>query len=179
MNAPALQKRQVAHVQREGPRKLAGLAAVYDRETEVNGMRERIARGAFERTLGSNAEVLAFVDHDSGKLLGRRSVGTLRLTDTEEGLFFEVDLPETSLGRDVLALAERGDLGGMSFGFLVPKNGERFEDNVRVLTEIDLREISVVSSWPAYQGTKVEVRGWHPGNRGGGHLPDFLRRWRY
>ena len=174
-----LHKRQVAHVAREGPRKLAGLAAVYDRETEIGGVRERIARGAFERTLSTDAEVLAFVDHDSGKLLGRRSVGTLRISDSDAGLAFEVDLPETTLGRDVLALAERGDLGGMSFGFVIPKGGERRDGNVRLLTQIDLREISVVSSWPAYDGTRVEARNWHPENRGGGRLPDFLRRWRY
>ncbi|MGE0181987.1 MAG: HK97 family phage prohead protease [Parvularculaceae bacterium] len=174
-----LQIRQVADVRRDGPRKLAGLAAIYDRETEIGGTRERIARGAFAETIRSDAEVLAFVDHDAGKLLGRRSVGTLRLSDSDEGLAFEIDLPETTLGRDVLALAERGDLGGMSFGFTVPKSGERRDGNVRVLTQIDLKEISVVSSWPAYQGTRVEARNWHAANKGGGHLPQFLRRWRY
>lgn len=174
-----LQIRQVADVRRDGPRKLAGLAAIYDRETDIGGTRERIARGAFSETIRSDAEVLAFVDHDAGKLLGRRSVGTLRLSDSDEGLAFEIDIPETTLGRDVLALAERGDLGGMSFGFTVPKGGERRDGNVRVLTQIDLKEISVVSSWPAYQGTRVEARKWHPANRGGGHLPQFLRRWRY
>jgi len=173
------QIRQVADVRRDGPRKLAGLAALYDREADIGGTRERIARGAFAETLRGDAEVLAFVDHDAGKLLGRRSVGTLRLSDNDEGLAFEIDLPETTLGRDVLALAERGDLGGMSFGFTVPKGGERRDGNVRVLTAIDLKEISVVSSWPAYQGTHVEARNWHAANKGGGRLPEFLRRWRY
>jgi len=165
MTAPTLQTRQVAHVERDGPRKLAGLSAVYDRETSINGFRERIARGAFERMLSTDAEVLALADHDPAKLLGRRSVGTLRLSDNGEGLGFEIDLPDTTAGRDVLALAERGDIGGMSFGFLIPKGGERMDDNVRVLTEIDLREISVVSAWPAYDGTQVEARdvpGGHP-----------------
>lgn len=174
-----LQIRQVAGVRRDGPRKLAGLAAIYDRETDIGETRERIARGAFADTIRGDAEVLAFVDHDAGKLLGRRSAGTLRLSDSNEGLAFEIDLPETTLGRDVLALAERGDLGGMSFGFTIPKGGERRDGNVRVLTQIDLKEISVVSSWPAYSGTRVEARNWHSGNRGGGHLPQFLRRWRY
>lgn len=179
MMTTALQTRQVAQVRRDGPRKLAGVAAVYESETDIGGVRERIARGAFDRTLSSKSEVLAFVDHDAGKLLGRRSVGTLRISDSAEGLAFEVDLPETTLGRDVLTLAERGDLGGMSFGFIIPKGGERRDGNVRVLTDIDLREISVVSSWPAYSGTIVEARKWHPGNRANTTLPDFLRRWRY
>ncbi|WP_375203523.1 HK97 family phage prohead protease [Hyphococcus sp.] len=172
-----LEQRQVAQVAREGPRKLAGLAAVYDRETEIGAMRERISRGAFERTLSTDAEVLAFVDHDAGKLLGRRSAGTLRLTDGDDGLAFEVDLPDTTLARDILALAERGDLGGMSFGFRVPKGGERRDGDVRVLTMLDLREISVVSSWPAYEGTRIEARNM-PGAAPRPALAGALKRWR-
>ena len=172
-----LHKRQVERVETEG-QKLVGLVAPYDRETNIGGGRERIARGAFERTLSSDDEVLCLADHDASKLLGRRSVGTLRLTDTDEGLGFEVELPDTQLGRDVRALAKRGDLGGMSFGFLIPKGGERRDGNVRVLTEIDLREVSVVSAWPAYDGTRVEARRWHLGNsRNTGRTPHFLR-WR-
>ena len=172
-----LETRQVAQVARDGPRKLAGLAAVYDCETEIGALRERIARGAFERTLSSDAEVLAFVDHDAAKLLGRRSAGTLLLSDSDEGLAFEVDLPDTTLARDILALAERGDLGGMSFGFRVPKGGERRDGNVRVLTQVDLREISVVSSWPAYEGTRLEARDM-PGTASQSALAGALRRWR-
>ena len=55
-------------------------------------------------------------------------------------------MPDTQPGRDVLALAERGDLGGMSFGFTVPKDGERWRGKKRELVQIALREISVVSS---------------------------------
>lgn len=162
--------RRFAETRTEG-RKLSGVAAIYNRETQIGRMREKIAPGAFERTLSTDDEVLAFADHDSTKLLGRRSSGTLRLTDTDFGLAYELDIPETQLGHDILALAERGDLGGMSFGFLVRKGGERIIDGVRTLTDIDLREISVVSAWPAYDGTSVEARSYR-------QLHENLWRWR-
>ncbi|WP_306253892.1 HK97 family phage prohead protease [Parvularcula sp. IMCC14364] len=154
----ALLHRHFVEVRNEGGRKLAGMAAVYGVETDIGAFKERIRPGAFERTLSSDADVLAFADHDPSKLLGRRSTGTLRLSDTDDGLLFELDVPDTATGRDVLALADRGDLGGMSFGFLVRDGGEMRDGDVRVLTDIDLREISVVSAWPAYSGTSVEAR---------------------
>ena len=58
----------------------------------------------------------------------------------------------------MLALAERDDLGGMSFGFIVPKGGEAWQAARRTLTVIDLREISVVSAWPAYPDTELALR---------------------
>jgi len=98
------------------------------------------------------------VDHDASKVLARTRSGSLKLAEDSAGLAFEFSVPDTQAGHDVLALAERDDLGGMSFGFLVPKGGETWNGNRRTLTAIDLREISVVSAWPAYDGTTVNAR---------------------
>ena len=62
----------------------------------------------------------------------------------------------------MLALAERGDLGGMSFGFTVTENGERWAGNRRELRSVNLVEISVVSAWPAYPDTVVLARAKTP-----------------
>ena len=70
-------------------------------------------------------DVLALMDHDTAKVLARTRSKTLRLAEDTRGLAFDLDVPGTSVGNDVLALAERGDLGGMSFGFYVGKDGER------------------------------------------------------
>ncbi len=102
------------------------------------------------------------MDHDPAKLLARTKSRTLRIAEDSKGLAFEIDLPETSLGRDVLALAERGDLGGMSFGFTVGKGGENWQGRRRELRAVTLHEISVVSSWPAYNGTIVSARAMMP-----------------
>jgi HK97 family phage prohead protease len=81
----------------------------------------------------------------------------LKLAEDAKGLSFELSLPDTSLGRDLLALAERGDLGGMSFGFIAVSDAWPAPDQ-RVLRDLDLIEISVVQSFPAYVGTSVAAR---------------------
>ncbi len=141
-----------------GGRKLAGYAAVFDAEADLGAFRERIAPGAFAASLAGGGDILCLVDHDPSALLGRTRTGTLRLAEDSRGLAFEVDIPDTTLGRDVLALAERGDLGGGSFGFLVASGGERWQGDLRTLTAVDLREISVVHAWPAYDATSVAAR---------------------
>jgi HK97 family phage prohead protease len=56
----------------------------------------------------------------------------------------------------VLALAERNDLGGMSFGFSA--RDEHVDGSQRELRAVDLFEISVVSAFPAYEGTVINAR---------------------
>jgi len=153
--------RTAAEVRTAG-RRLEGHAAVFDQEASLPGFREVIRRGAFKRSLEGGNDIVALVDHDRTKLLARVKSGTLRLEEDERGLVFSLDLPSTGAGRDVLALAERGDLGGASFGFLVRKGGERFDGDKRELTDIDLREISIVSTWPQYDGTTVSARAKRP-----------------
>lgn len=156
MGAAATLERRFATELRANGRKVEGYAATFDREAEIEGFRERIAPGAFTRSLAG--DILALLDHDPGKVLGRTRSGTLRLSEDTRGLHFALDLPDTQAGRDVIALAERGDLGGMSFGFTVPEGGEAWEGRTRTLRKVELREISVVQAWPAYEGTEVALR---------------------
>lgn len=155
VGAATLERRTFSEVRTAG-RRLEGYAATFASEADLGGFRERIAPGAFRGSL--SGDILALLDHDPGKVLGRSRTGTLRLNEDAQGLAFSLDVPDTSAGRDVLALAERGDLGGMSFGFLVPEGGEEWQGRTRTLRSIDLREISVVSAWPAYEGTEIALR---------------------
>lgn len=139
-------------------RRLEGYAALYGTEARINDFRETIAAGAFARSLRAGRDILALADHDPSRLLARTASGTLRLAEDSRGLAFDLDLPDTTAGRDVLALAERGDLGGMSFGFTVPQGGARWDGDRRELRTVDLHEISVVQAWPAYDGTTVTAR---------------------
>ena len=50
----------------------------------------------------------------------------------------------------------------MSFAFTVPKDGERWTGQRRELLDVDLYEVSVVSSFPAYEGTVVHPRARTP-----------------
>lgn len=157
MSGPAsLERRAFAEVRTKG-RRLEGYAATFGAEARVGAMVEAIAPGAFAAAL--SGDILALMDHDPAKVLGRTRSGTLRLSEDSRGLAFSLDLPDTAAGRDVLALAERDDLGGMSFGFQIPEGGERWSGEKRTLLRIGLREISVVSSWPAYPDTSLALRG--------------------
>lgn len=155
MGAATLERRFATELRTAG-RRVEGYAATFDHEADLGTFRERIAPGAFRSALAG--DILALLDHDAGKVLGRTRTGTLRLTEDARGLAFSLDVPDTHAGRDVLALAERGDLGGMSFGFRIPDGGEAWAGNIRTLRTIDLREISVVSAWPAYEGTEIALR---------------------
>jgi hypothetical protein len=150
-----IERRAFCEVRTQG-RRLEGYAAVFNSDARLGSFVETIAPGAFRSALAG--DVLALMDHDPAKVLGRTRSGTLRLSEDTRGLAFSLDVPDTQAGRDVLALAERSDLGGCSFGFTVPKGGETWSGERRTLTQVGLREISVVSAWPAYPDTEIALR---------------------
>jgi HK97 family phage prohead protease len=141
-------------------RRLEGYAALFNTEARISDFVESIAPGAFRGSL--SGDIIALMDHDHGRVLARTKSKTLRLAEDTRGLAFDLDVPDTSSGRDVLVLAERGDLGGASFAFTVPKDGEVWDGSKRTLRSVDLKEISVVSAWPAYEGTVVNARAQRP-----------------
>lgn len=159
---------------RGSARKLIGYAARYGVVADIGPFRERISANAFAGSIGEGADILALLDHDPSHVLGRTRSKTLRLDDDDKGLAFEIAVPDTTAGRDALALAERGDLGGASIGFFVEEE-ERAHDekwgDVRIVKRAQLIEISVVSAWPAYAETSVEARRGaflDPGRHAGG-----------
>jgi HK97 family phage prohead protease len=123
---------------------------------------ERIAPGAFLRSLKSRNDIKLLWSHDTAEVLGSTRAGTLRLTEDERGLKVFASLPNTSRGRDAAELIRRGDVDAMSFGFTVPKGGDDWNEDgsQRTLNEVMLHEVSIVS-FPAYAGTAgtASVRG--------------------
>lgn len=139
-------------------RRLHGLAAPFDVQTHIGGFDEIIRRGAFTDSLAENPDVLALLDHDMTRVLARTKSNSLRLAESQRGLEFEVDLPNTSWANDALELVRSNNAGGMSFGFRVRPAGERWVKTLRELRALDLVEVSVVSAFPAYDGTEVSAR---------------------
>lgn len=142
-----------------GKRTLAGYAAVFNSDTRIGtSFREMVMPGAFTETL-KTADVRALFDHDSGRLLGRKSNGTLRLAEDKRGLAVEIDLPDTSDGRDIAELVKRGDLDGMSFSFFVTHDewDETQDPPLRQIHAVELHEVSVVT-FPAYADTTLAMR---------------------
>lgn len=163
MTGGTLERRQATELRTNG-RRLEGYAATFNSEARIGSFIETILPGAFRSALAG--DVLALLDHDTGKVLGRTRSGTLRLAEDTRGLAFSLDLPDTAAGRDALALAERNDLGGMSFGFLVPKGGESWAGERRTLQTVGLKEISIISAWPAYPDTSLALRARDAGQDG-------------
>lgn len=161
---------------RGNPRRLEGYAATFGVDTQIGNFVETIRAGAFAESLASGRDVLALVDHAPDKLLARTRSGSLRLSEDSRGLAFDISLPQTSLAHDVLALAERGDIGGMSFGFKA--KDERWSGDRRELRAVELHEISIVSAWPAYENTVVEARSRRRSDAPDAGLRRALERWR-
>ena len=139
--------------------RLGGYAALFNSESvDLGGFVERIAPGAFAESVANN-DIRALFNHESGMVLGRRSAGTLRLSEDLRGLPFEIDLPDTTVGRDVAVSIERRDITGMSFQFGVRKDNWAKIGGawLRTLLDVNLMEISPVT-FPAYPATEVGLR---------------------
>ena len=95
-------------------------------------------------------------DHDPARQLGTLKNGTVRLSRTDQGMDYEIDVPDTTYGNDLLALAKRGDVAESSFEIegvrsqfsTHPKTGER----IRRIIHVDrLTDVSAVTDgfWPS------------------------------
>jgi len=142
-------------------RVLRGHAAVFDQFADLGQHLEQLRSTAFKRVLDDPAtDVRALWNHNPDHLLGRQSSGTLRVGTDSSGLEFEVDLPDTSLGRDLQVLAERGDITGASFAFIPDEDEWSTVEGRRVRTHTSVRHLLDVSpvTWPAYEGAGVALR---------------------
>ncbi|HEV7679994.1 MAG TPA: HK97 family phage prohead protease [Candidatus Dormibacteraeota bacterium] len=125
------------------------------------GFFEQVSDGAVERALKRGSDVRSLLNHNPDLLLGRTGSGTVRLEQVSDGLRNEVDLPNTSTGRDVSALVARGDIAGQSFGFEVAK--DRWAPmpgghaQLRTIEDFALVDAGPVT-FPAYGDTVAAVR---------------------
>ena len=140
---------------------LSGYAAVFDSEANLGDFREVIRRGAFSKSLATGCNVRALSNHDVHALVGTTKSGTLQLREDAHGLAFTLSLPDTSHGRDLAILIDRGDVSGCSFAFRVMPGGDKWEtrdgQTLRELLNVDLVEITLTAN-PAYQDTSVALR---------------------
>lgn len=139
----------------------AGIAIRYNTVSkDVGGYVERIHPSAAKKTI-KERDVVALTNHDPNMLLGRTSSGTLRLTNDAEALRYEIELPDTTAGRDTAVLLERRDIIGSSFGFrnVVPPEWSKTEDGraLRTVVELSLRDVGPVT-FPAYDSSEAALR---------------------
>lgn len=148
------------------PTLITGYAAVFYREGDSgtqyrlwDDFYERIMPGAFDRAINEAHDARGLFNHGRDNLLGRVSARTLRLSVDAVGLRYEIDAPDTTVGRDVLVSIERGDLSGSSFAFL-PQRIVWIEEGdvlIRQVEDLDLYDVGPVT-FPAYESTTTSVR---------------------
>ena len=144
-----------------GPGTLIGYASVFNRHSQnLGGFVERVDPDAFNKSLADKVPVVARFNHKDDFLLGTTEAGTLVLRKDGTGLQYEVDLPDTSIGRDVAVLARRGDLRYSSFAFQTIEDEWGYTDDefpLRTLKAVKLADVAPVVS-PAYRDTTTGLR---------------------
>lgn len=103
-----------------------------------------VAKGAFQKTLkehkAQGTMPLMFWMHQPDQVPGVWHV----MEEDSKGLYVEGELVETTLGKDVNVLLEKKAVRGMSIGYQTV-DADFKEDGVRVLKEVKLHEVSIVS----------------------------------
>lgn len=141
---------------------LEGYASVFQSDSvDLGGFTERVAPGAFKRSLEAAAKgeinVFALWSHDTSQPLGSTGGGKLSLEEDDKGLRFRLDTARMTPAQ--LDAAKDGEVR-MSFGFSVRE--QQWKENEdgsieRTLVDVDLFEVSPVIS-PAYPDTTAALR---------------------
>lgn len=149
-----------AHAGPSGGHTVTGYAAKWEKSSQnLGGFVEQIRAGAFTRTI-READVRALFNHDPNIVLGRNKAGTLRLAEDTSGLHYEVDMPNTTVARDLVESMQRGDISQSSFGFATITEDWGFTERdfpLRTLIEAKLYDVSPVT-FPAYLDTESTAR---------------------
>lgn len=101
----------------DGPGVISWRAPVFGvLSADFGGWRELCLPSSVVRTIGMGHQIAQY-NHTS--MIASRRGGTLAMSGGPDGVDCEAQLPDTTTGRDVAVLADRGDLTGASFTFQV------------------------------------------------------------
>jgi HK97 family phage prohead protease len=160
------------------PARLSGYAIVWDQlSTDRGGYRVKLEPGSAKFT----TPTLALYEHDFAEVIGNTANNTLRLSLDDVGVKFEIDLPNTTAGRDAAELVEKKYVQGMSFSMIGHPEwtDERIDGmDVMVVKSFTADEITVTAR-PSFTATTVQ-RDNHSARRGGAagdvdHVEQFNR----
>lgn len=147
----------------EGGKKLVlrGYPILFNTETSIydfwyGEVRETILPTALNGTDLTNVYLITGHNIEPDKVLGRNGVN-MRMEVDETGLFFECQLPNTQLARDIYNLIETGIVDGMSFGFTCSDEVNE-ATMTRTITHIDELFEVTITPFPAYKEASVIVQ---------------------
>ena len=152
-------------------RVIIGYAIVFNQNSRV--LYDKASRSAFTEVIERGAVNIDFLNaqdiklnfnHNNDHILGRSMAGhgTLSYEIDDYGVRFRCELPNTSVGNDVLEMIRRGDVSGCSFAFTYAKDGFRDEkkggEKYRTVTRFGSIDDFAIVVDPAYWGTFVCTR---------------------
>lgn len=141
---------------------MKGYALKFNRLSQnLGGFVERVLPGAVDKSLADGLDVLARYNHDDNYLVARTGSGTMTLGVDSTGLLYDVpELPDTTVGRDLAVMLERGDVSHSSFAFFTMEDDWSTTDQgfpLRSLVAVRLVDVAPVNT-PAYMDTSAAVR---------------------
>lgn len=152
----------------ESKRLVEGYSIVFNQKSRV--LYDRTQRKSFIEIIDPRAVTKSFLDqqdikmvynHSNDALMARSiyGIGSMAYSVDEYGVKYSFEMPNTTVGNDVLELIRRGDVFGCSFAFTYAKDGVRDEkvdgQNLRTVIKMDsIHDFSIVVD-PAYLGTYV------------------------
>ena len=159
------------HLAEENSRIVEGYAIVFNQQSRK--LYDKASKKVFTEIIDPRAVTKAFLDeqdvkmlynHSNDMLLARSTfgIGTLSYEIDEYGVKYRFEMPNISVGNDVMELIRRGDVWGCSFAFTYAKDGIRDEkrngQNYRTVIQMaSIDDFSIVVD-PAYLGTYVCTR---------------------
>jgi HK97 family phage prohead protease len=143
---------------------ITGYGSVFGKlSRKLGGFVERVDSRAFSASQGAGwPGVICRYNHSDDWLLGTIQGNTLELRVDANGLYYDVSVPETRGGQDVLVLMRRGDIISSSFAFRVPDGGDDwgltpYGYPLRTLLDTDLVDVAPVNT-PAYPDATAQAR---------------------
>lgn len=147
-------------------RHISGKAISFDTQSNDIGFIEILHRGCITQELIDSSNIVFLYNHDYNQVIARanKGKGTLNIDLREDGVYFDLDVPNTTMGNDLLENIRLGNITQCSFGFRYANEEGAYKDekiddvwyrNVYKIGE--LFDLSAVT-YPAYDDTYVNAR---------------------
>ncbi len=147
-------------------RHISGKAISFDTQSNDIGFIEILHRGCISQELIDSSNIVFLYNHDYNQVIARanKGKGTLNIDLRDDGVYFDLDVPNTTMGNDLLENIRLGNITQCSFGFRYANEEGAYKDekiddvwyrNVYKIGE--LFDLSAVT-YPAYDDTYVNAR---------------------
>ena len=147
-------------------RHISGKAISFDTQSNDIGFIEILHRGCISQELIDSSNIVFLYNHDYNQVIARanKGKGTLNIDLRDDGVYFDLEVPNTTMGNDLLENIRLGNITQCSFGFNYANEEGAYKDekigdvwyrNVYKIGE--LFDLSAVT-YPAYDDTYVNAR---------------------